>query len=501
MTRRKTAVKKKSPTKKKTAKRSTKEIVAKSPATVVFGRAYEGAGKGKRVQNWRTPSTSVNAENLPALSTLRDRSRDLIRNNGYAAKAIAELVGNTIGTGIIAKISSPRAGAEKALRAAWESWAETTEIDADGLHDFYGLQALMARAMFEGGEVLIRRRWRNFSDGLSVPMQIQILESDYLDTTKNEELDDGGFIIQGVEFDRLGRRRAYWLFPNHPGDTTRFKRQASIRISGTEIIPLFEVLRPGQVRGIPRAAPVIIKMRDFDEAQDAALVSQKIASCFTAFVTKPLDAADEDGLEDGLPEKVEPGLLWELSPGQDVRFSQPPPFAGYKDFSQITLRSIAAGMRVPYEILAGDFSNVNFSSGRMSWIGFHRDVEMFRWITFIPRVCQGVFKWFLEAAALTGIEISGASSNWTPPRREMIDPIKEIQALRDAVRAGFMSLSEAIRQLGYEPREVMNELAADYKLLDELGIVVDSDPRKVMKSGMIQPKASESADGENVDAE
>ena len=46
---------------------------------------YDGAKLGRRTKNWHTPSTSALAESRVSLQRLRDRSRDLIRNNPYAA--------------------------------------------------------------------------------------------------------------------------------------------------------------------------------------------------------------------------------------------------------------------------------------------------------------------------------------------------------------------------------------------------------------------------------
>ncbi len=71
--------------------------------------------------------------------------------------------------------------------------------------------------MVEAGEVLVRRRLRRASDGLPVPLQLQVLEADFLDATKSNNV-GAGRIVQGIEFDPVGKRRAYWLHPEHPGD-------------------------------------------------------------------------------------------------------------------------------------------------------------------------------------------------------------------------------------------------------------------------------------------
>ncbi|MFH7407665.1 phage portal protein, partial [Pseudomonas syringae pv. tagetis] len=72
----------------------------------------------------------------------------------------------------------------------WGRWAEVA--DADGKSDIYGLMATAYRAMEQDGESMIRRRTRRQSDGLAVPLQLQVLEIDWLDGNKNGSASGGG---------------------------------------------------------------------------------------------------------------------------------------------------------------------------------------------------------------------------------------------------------------------------------------------------------------------
>ena len=91
-------------------------------------RKYDGAALGRRTDGWRTQSTSANAELATSLPLLRDRHRELVRNNPWANRAVQAIVSNTVGYGFTAKVSDAKA----ALK--WKEWAETTACDADGLH-------------------------------------------------------------------------------------------------------------------------------------------------------------------------------------------------------------------------------------------------------------------------------------------------------------------------------------------------------------------------------
>ena len=61
--------------------------------------------------------------------------------------------------------------------------------------------------------------------------------------------------------------------------------------------------------------------------------------------------------------------------------------------------------------------------------------------------------------------------------------MKDIQADILAVRAGVMTLKEAIARQGYEPAQVLAEIAAVNAELDALGITLDTDPRRSTRTG------------------
>ena len=78
-------------------------------------RGYDGAARGRRTDGWRAPNTSADAEIAVAGALLRDRMRDLVRNNPHAAKAVSVLVNNIVGAGIIPRAAT---GDEKLDRQA-----------------------------------------------------------------------------------------------------------------------------------------------------------------------------------------------------------------------------------------------------------------------------------------------------------------------------------------------------------------------------------------------
>lgn len=440
-------------------------------------RKYEGASKSKRLSRWLTQSSSANTAIGTGIITLRDRARDLRRNNPYAAKGIQTITSNVIGHGIQTQF---RNGNADALEKLWKEWAESKNIDFDGRNNIYGLQRLVMDAISESGEVLVRKR---FNAAMKFPLQYQILESDFLDTQKSEQkTQDGNTIIQGIEFDSQGRRVAYHLYESHPGGYDQqffFSTLKTNRVPASEVLHIFRVDRPGQARGVSWLAPVIVRLKDLDDYEDAQLMRQKIAACFTVFVRDINgDFTDQDEeCDTDLGDRVEPAMIEELPPGKTVEFANPPTVQNYGEYTSAVLRGIAAGLGVTYESLTGDLSNTNFSSARMGWIEFSRNIQTWREHIIYAHLLDPIAQDFKDTAAIMGVRSEGTTVVHVPPKREMIDPTKEVPATIEAIRAGLTTLSDEIMAQGKDPEEHLAQFQKDMALLDELGLKLESDPR------------------------
>lgn len=484
-------------------------------------RHYEGASVGRRTQGWNRATGDANAVTGPALARLRDTARDLVRNNGYAESALTTICDHVVGWGIVAKTTN------RAAAAAWKAWAGSTDCDSDGRDNFYGLQHLVMRTVAESGECLVRRRMRRPEDGLAIPMQLQVLEPDYIDTLKMGSFDIKGAmgqvvgqtrIVHGIEYNLLGQRVAYWLFRDHPGSMLGMGSATSYRVPAESIAHIYRRDRAGQVRGATWFAPVLLKFKDFDEYEDATLMKQKIAACLAVITTDvdgstaPLGTVDDETASPQI-DMLEPGTILNVPPGRAVDVVQPPTVREYPEYCATTLRAIATGLGVSYEDLTGDYSKVNFSSARMSRLRHWARVEGWRWRMLVPQFCERSWAWAMEALAVSGgipagrPELAAAlkkrvivPAEWTAPPMPMVDPSNEGRAYMQNVRAGIMSLSEALRERGYDPDEVLAEMAKDNAKLDELGLVLDSDPRNTTQAGNPRTTAAVGA-GAAVDGE
>lgn len=457
--------------------------------------SYDGASRRDRYSDWRGMRGGVNTEINRAASTLRDRSRDLVENHWAGSRAKSVVQNHVVGQGII---PTPRGEGVDDITDLLEDVTSPTYtgFDVRGDKSLYALQSLIVGTMFESGDALVVAHWRSSEEmrrlGLAMPLQIRVLEPEHLNQTVHGPLDNDNYAIRGIEYDQLDRPVAYHLYREHPREVTFMSRLESHRVPAEQVAHVYEEWRPGQAHGLPWMTPTMVKVRERADYEDAHLVRQKIAAAFSVFVHQNEGA--QDFVEEDMPEKVEPGIIQYLYPGEDVTFANPPGVEGLREFSEITAREIAAGLDLTYEALTTDYSNVNFTSARMGWLEMAKSIDRWQYNVVLPKLCSKLERWLRMASAAIGVDPGDRPWKHTPPRSEMIDPVRETNAATSRIRAGLASRQQEIRRLGGRPEEVDEEIREDNQRADSLGIVLDSDPRNTTQAGL-DPGRNE--DGQN----
>ncbi|NUB27216.1 phage portal protein [Azospirillum brasilense] len=487
-------------------------VVQPKPSMV----AFDAAGSGRRLSSWLPPigmsmASIVNAD----AQTLRDRSRDAVRRSTYAAAACNSWVANVVGTGISPSPTIEDPGQREAFLDLFNRWVDVADVE--GQSDFYGLQSIIARSLFEAGEIFIRFRPRYLEDGLPVPFQLQLIEAEQVPLWKNEVLESGNIVRMGVEFDRNipDRRVAYWTYRTHPGDYSAGGAGTElVRVPAAEMLHIFDPLRKGQVRGIPKMSVALLSLYELDQYLDAALVKQKLGQYITGFFTdngsgdnnNPLDAqrsTDPSTPTLGFTE-IQPGTFQRLPPGVSVAFAQAPEIAAQFDsFCKTYIRSNAAALDVMYEAMSNDYSDASYSSIRAGSLEIQRRLQPVQHNVLVFQCCRPVWNRLIRDAVIYGIAPVKAADylkaphrwqkgRWIPQPWPWVDPLKDRLAEQLAVRMMSKPLSSVIEQEGYSAHESLRQSKADFDLLDELGLVSDADPRTRTKSGVAQ-KAEDAA--------
>lgn len=441
-------------------------------------RGFDAAKRGRRTDGWIATGGSANAEIAGALGTVVRRSRDMCRNNEWAVNAKRKWVADMVGTGIVPRPVNVAGQAKKTAREAWNSFVETA--DPAGRTDHYGQQAQVAGEVFEGGAAFLRWYLRPSDFGLKVPLQCEVLEHDFLDTSRNE-VRGSSYVLNGVQFDQHGRREGYWLFDAHPGEVAlvRLNRMQSRFVPSAECDHIFRMDRAGQVTGVPWLAAAMLRLRDIADYEEAELVRKKIEACFTVFVSRTsggpsglAQAVDKGTDSKGrVLEKIAPGLIVNTD-GDKVEVAQPSS-AGDTGHINRQLYGFAAGVGLTHSSASGDLSNVNFTSLREGKLDRWPSLDQVQWHMLSPQLCRPSWRRVMQASAGRGLPVSpDTQMREAMPKRPWVNPLDDMQAEAGELAMSFESWGDKVAARGHDPEE----LIADIKDWNDKLVAAGLDP-------------------------
>lgn len=454
-------------------------------------RSFDLAKPNRSTRGWDRRSSSADAANARALGRVPASIQDLVRNNKYMASGVRQMVAHAWGDGIAPMALHADAAVAQVAQDGWDRWAEGR---VSGLNDWYGHARLCVRGLYVDGESLTV--WRP-ADGRP-DNRVVGLESAHLDAGRTEMRADGSRIIQGVEFDRDDQRRAYWLFRDHPGGLVFTASARSESMDARHVDHLFEQDRHGQTRGVSRLAAVGLTLRDIADIEDAKRLQEKVAACVALIREKaegsgqsPLTGVSELNPNGGPDlQSIRPGMIMDLAAGEKAHSFTPPPSQGGVDFIRQQLAAVSASM-VPYHLVTGDVSQANYSSLRAAMMGLWALLDDDQQNIIIPLLCRPAFERQMRRLALeTGdMRLLEVRAQWALPVRRHVDPIKDLMAEVLEIRAGLKLLSKALAERGVNGEEHLAQIKAINDLIDQLGLALETDPRRLTDSGVLQAAA------------
>ncbi len=443
------------------------------------GSPYNSGSTGRRMLDFQPSRLGPTTSLWATRDLMVARCRDEIRNNPWAASAADNFESQVAGSGIKPKWNLKDEKLKVKIEKEFHLSASTSCIDHAGLCNYYGLQALIAREIFEGGEVFIRRHIRPLSWKMRVPIQVQVIETEQLPV---------------------------WM--NNPGTTNT--ANGNIRVPSTNILHVYKPLRAGLLRGQPHLSSVLLLLHELSKYSDAAVVAKQIQTMFVGIIKKtnpdtgilpPTDlnvsTFDDPGTR---LSHLEPGTFQELLEGEDITFPNLPQNSDLESFISVMLHQFASAIGATYEQITGDLRGVNLSSIRAGIQEAHRKVEQFIYNVMVVQFCDPFIRWWLDEAVLSGrlslpgyaeepeqyLDITHNTSGWP-----WLDPLKDVEAKQAAVRAGFTSRETVCAETGEDAAKIDAQQMRDNGRTDKLGLVYDSDCRKVLGKGESNPSVDE----------
>lgn len=468
-----------------------RRVAAKKRLDLVYD--YRGAEHSRLRSDWVLGTSDPSADQYE-LRTLRERSRDLNRNDAVASAATDTMSINIVGRGLqpqsrirpqMLGITEARAvELQRQAEIVWQTWAP--HADSGCRLDFDEIQFLALRKIVEDGEVIalpvmLKDPWRE------IRRAVELLESDRLIEQK-QPLTPAN---PGIELGERGEPVAYHILKASRGviGTESIRIQARDKNGRPNILHVFQSKRPGQLRGIPHFAPVISLFKDLGDYMEAEVVAARVAACLAVFVTRAdaysaaygAASTTESGTSARL-QTIEPGLVNYLEPGEAINVVDPKrPGDSFGTFVEDVLRMIGMALQMPYELLVKDFSKTNYSSARAALLEGRRMFTTWRsW--FSRRFCQPIYDLVLEEAYLRGLfdapdfyryRSEYTRALWIGGGWGWVDPVKEVEASRMAIDYGLSTLAEEAAGQGRDWEELLEQRSREEQKIKNLGLDVN----------------------------
>lgn len=461
-------------------------------------RAYAAAQVSRLEADWTTSERPPDADIYSALKFVRVRARERCQNDDYAKRYMKLVRTNVVGHNGFKFQSNvkeedgktPDSVANTIIEHAWRAWTRPENCSVTGRHSFRRIQQLVVEYAARDGEFLVRK----IADPESrFGLRLEILPVEGLDELYNERLPGGNVVKMGVELDRRRRPMAYHLrvVPQEHevyGSMISTRRE---RISAAEILHEFDQEYVNQTRGISWLVQSMKHLKMLNGYEEAALVNARVAAAKMGFFVTPADAGVEytgsgEDSDKNIIASAEPGMMEQLPPGLDFKTWEPEfPTAQHEMFMKQTLRGIASGLGVSYNMLANDLERVNYSSIRA---GLVDEREMWKVVQqwFVETFLEPVFSSWLELSMMGGaVKLPlGKFEKFNAPhfvgrRWAWVDPLKDVEAKILEVQAGLTTATQVIAEMGEDIEEVYAELEWEKTLKEKHGLTLKLDEVKL----------------------
>lgn len=433
--------------------------------------SYAAASSQGPNKAWLPTSKSADEIIKTDHKLMRSRARALIRDSSHVGGAIRKICNNVVFKGIhpqaaLKTISGDMMEEKNALaESGWKEWAKAV--------DFHEKENLVLRHWWQDGELFVHYYYDEdlLNEGL-IPLGIELLECDHLDTAKNS-LTDGVRTKQGIVYKANGKVDGYWMFPEHPGDNTWLSMTSSQLLSSKMINHLFLRERISQNRGVSWLASIIMEMRDFSEYQSSERIAKRLLAAFGLFVTvpypeqlgsfSPFGGDAKQMTVDDIPDYMESGKIQPLPPGMKVESpDMGRPGSTYEPFTKTSLRGASTGFNMSYEAYSNDYTGASYSSARSATLEERRGY-MVQQFLLTKMFHQDVWRrlWQMNRLSQTVNLPEIVPVSWQTPGWPWVDPFKDSKAAEQDLKNGVTSRHRICAERGVDYDEIQKDLARE----------------------------------------
>lgn len=439
---------------------------------------YDNVPTWRNSGNWHAPD-AVTGEgvNQGNRNEARNKARDLERNSEIVNAIISAMVRNVVGKGFNLQVRSDNNEWNNAVEAYWKEWCRPGRCDVTGNYGLTEILALIVRRRFVDGEIMIAK---TVNAQAKYPFKLQILEVDNL-----YEIPANDNVVGGIEIDDFNKPVNFYIQEHNLNGIDEEKYYT---IPANRMYYLAYHQRPSEVRGMTPLARTIMEIRNLDEYQDAVAFKEKITSAIAVWIVSDKETGGGYGVQPSVPQnasvgsnRIKPGSVNELPPGKNIQTLVPSGQASeYSNFNMATLRRIAAGHGLSYEIVTRDVSQVTYSSARQNLLEDWKLIEIEQQY-LISHFLDFVFEDVVEYAVMSG-EIKapiGFDSNRAALLKHefigqgmpWIDPKKEADGNTALLSSCQTTLKELYAKRGKDWEEELKQAALEHQKLLDAGLI------------------------------
>lgn len=458
------------------------------------GAGYDAGEMGRLTGDWNPGTIGPNRLHQLHARTIRERVRDLERNNPKAVSAINAFLRNVISQGITPKPQIANATLRSEWEDEWEHWAGVVpgsdfHCDLAQRQTLYGIQTQILREIIvAGGVLVVFNTSERIGNGRRHPLAIELVPEERI-AEENDSWTSGAWvaprsgnpIVRGVELDRrTGRHLAYWVKPAQVNDVGGDEGRP-VRIDASRCRYLSLLTLTGQVRGISLLAPIVLSTQRLGGYLDSELVAAEMKAQWAYMVQSSDDAPDlvstlaDDAsvavvdADGNKLERMSPGSVYYGRPGDKISAVGPNvPQSDSVPWINLIEQSIAQGLDLSAIELSRDYSRVNFSSARAA---MNRDRKTYRFLQsyLIDHILNRVWYEWVRGAVLVGRPGFPAAQaflddpdqylkvRWRTPGWDTVNPVDDAQAQRIMLQDGTITREEICAARGVDWEETQRQ--------------------------------------------
>ena len=369
---------------------------------------------------------------------------------------------------------------DQTIERAWGKWCKRINCDVTGTQSFGQIVRMCIQRKITDGGILILKRYT--SQGF-LPLQLQVLEVDELDTTQIRPQKAENKVVGGIEYNSWNRPEGYWI---RQYSIDGYTLNQSVYIPAEDVVFYYAKKRPSQIREISDLSPVLTRIKDMNEFMSAVTIKEKITACLAVFIKRAIPSSgigrgqvvsSKNTSYEG--KRVVPGMIMEMNAGDEAQMLNP---AGQgsdaTSFIKAQQRMISSGSGLSYEATSRDMSETNYASARQSMIEddltYDEEKEL-----LIETFLDEIYETFIISCWLKGIiaptdfwkdKSKYMQHEWVIKPKRWIDPYKEANANAVALKTGQKTFQQICAESGRDWRKVIDEMAEAMEYAEEKGI-------------------------------